>query len=102
MHTKCGSTHPGGHLSLFFLGLVPSKPRPLGAPHTPLSPSPAHLQIWLYKNLLWLGLLLGGRVLRGCRTRSMWVAALLTKAHSSLGLGSDTPGTAGAPGCMTR
>lgn len=41
-----------------------------------------------------------GRVRLGCRARSMWAEAPLTKAHSSRGPGSETPGTAGDPGCM--
>lgn len=64
-------------------------------------PIPPYLQIWLCRNLLWLGFLLGGLVRRGCRVRSTWAAAPLTKAHSSRGLGSDTPRAVGAPGCMT-
>lgn len=68
----------------------------------PSTPTPPHLQIWLCRKRRWLGLLLGGRDLRGCRTRSTRAAAPLTKAHSSRGLGSGTPGAAGNPGCMTE
>lgn len=88
--------------SLFYMGPISPTLRGLPPPaHLPSS-TPPHLQIWLCRNLLWLGLLLGGRVRRGCRVRSMWVVAPLTKAHSSRGLGSETAGTAGTPGCMAR
>lgn len=74
--------------------------RPPPPPPIPAFPTAPHLQIWLCRNLLWLGRLLGGRVRRGCRARSMWAAAPLTKAHSSRGPGSETPGPSGTPGCM--
>lgn len=81
--------------ALCCLGLSPTP-----APPSPLPPCPPHLQIWLCRNRLWLGLLLGGLARRGCRARSTWAAAPLTKAHSSRGPASETPGPVGAPGCM--
>lgn len=93
----------GVPFSLFCLAPISPTLSGLALPHPtlPTSPLPSpHLQIWLCRNLLWLGLLLGGRVRRGCRARSMWVVAPLRKAHSSRGLGSETARAAGTPGCM--
>ena len=90
-----GASGPGVPSALCCLGLGPTP-----APPSPLPPCPPHLQIWLCRNRLWLGLLLRGLARRGCRARSTWAAAPLTKAHSSRGPASETPGPVGAPGCM--